>query len=373
MIKSIEVENFMSIEHGRVEFDESNIICLCGYNDSGKSAFTEAIEILFYDSYSRDQVAFIQDGKDYFKVTMEFDDNIVISKTKYSNGNGVWELSQSGTVLYTNRLDGAIASVDKVPEPIEKYLGVVYDEYTQSLLNVRRNRDKLLLVGTSGGDNYKIFNSILKSDLLAETSKRLNTDKNSLNAECNNKTNALQTMETEIDCMNCASEDSLQELNQRIASVAELYEQSGTLEGIKQLKNEVDSFVDWGELQEVSADSFARLAEIKRLHDIISEPIYDECTLIDTSRFDMLNAIKTYKEKAESIEIVPEIQVEGNTEIMNRYEMLKTIIDMSNTLERTDKEVKEISEQMEMIQKELVKYADEYKYKICPNCGTVVV
>ena len=39
-VVSLKIENFMSIKEGLIEFDDSNIISLCGYNDSGKSAIT---------------------------------------------------------------------------------------------------------------------------------------------------------------------------------------------------------------------------------------------------------------------------------------------------------------------------------------------
>lgn len=373
MIKSIAVENFMSIENGLVEFDESNIICLCGYNDSGKSAFTEAIEILFYDSYAREQAAFIQDGKEYFKITMEFTDGVSICKTKYRTGNSVWELKQAGTMLYTNQLDGAVASVDKVPDAIEKYLGVIFDEYTQSLLNVRRNRDKLLLVGTTGGDNYKIFNSILKSDLLAETSKRLNADKNKLSTECNNKANSLQTIANEIDCMNCASEESLESLNTMLIEVAELSDRVTMLEEIERHLNTVKEYVDWGEIQPISVESFLLLDEIKRLYGIISEPIYEECTLVDTTRLNELAIIKAEMEKVKGIDIVPEIDVSVNTMLIERYNALNTLLAMGQDVSRAVSEVAEIEGDLAQTQNILQNYADKYNYKICHNCGTVVI
>lgn len=48
-----EVWNFMSIKHGKVEFDERNIINIKGYNDSGKSAMLRALDVLFSISNPR--------------------------------------------------------------------------------------------------------------------------------------------------------------------------------------------------------------------------------------------------------------------------------------------------------------------------------
>ena len=373
LITSIELENFMSIEHGKVEFDDSNIICLCGYNDSGKSAFTEAIEIIFYDSYSRDQVNFIQDNKEYFKVTISFDDGVDIVKTKLRNGNGIWELKQAGTVLYTNQLNSAIASVDKVPEAIEKYLGVIMDEYTQSLLNVRRNRDKLLLVGTSGGDNYKIFNSILKSDLLAETSKRLNTDKNKLNTECNNKSNSLQTIANEIDCMNCAEEDSLNELSSDIANVTKGYEIVATLENIVKLRECTESFVDWGEIKGISVEQYSELEKIKQLMDIIQQPIHEECATIDTTRVDMLNSIAVMRKQIEGIEILPEVTAEIDVNMQNRIKELEAVLAYNKELSAAIEAANTVEKEYNGVLIALQEYSKQFNFKICPNCGTVVI
>lgn len=363
----------MSIEHGRVEFDDTNIICLCGYNDSGKSAVTEAIEILFYDSYSRNQAAYIQDGKDFFKVTMQFDDGVEISKTKLRNGNGIWELKQGGTTVYTNQLNDAVASVDKVPEPIYNYLGVVYDEYTQSLLNVRRNRDKLLLVDTSGGDNYKIFNSILKSDLLAETSKRLNTDKNKLNTECNNKSNSLNTLRDEIDCMNCATTESLDVLSNEIQRITELSEKYESLSNISQLYETANSYVDWGELPTIDITQISELDVIKGIMRVLSEPIYDECVAIDTERLQLLDAVKHESEVLKGIDITPEISAKGMDSLQERLNEFEALKELMCQIEKREQELEEIDSQQNEVRAKLVEYAEKYDFKICPNCGTVVI
>lgn len=373
LIKSVELENFMSIEHGKIEFDDTNIICLCGYNDSGKSAVTEAIEILFYDSYSRNQAAYIQDGKDFFKVTMTFDDGVEVSKTKLRNGNGIWELKQGGTTIYTNQLNDAVASVDKVPEPIYNYLGVVYDEYTQSLLNVRRNRDKLLLVDTSGGDNYKIFNSILKSDLLAETSKRLNTDKNKLSTECNNRSNSLNTLKDEIDCMNCATVESLDELSEEIHKVTELSEKYESLVTILELSNTVESYVDWGELEVIDTERLNALESLKRIVEVLQEPLFEECETIDIERMRLLEVVKQESETLRGIEILPEISTKGIENLQERLREFESLRLAMQQLESQEQGINEIDEQQEGVKLKLAEYAEKYDFKVCPTCGTVVI
>lgn len=47
-ILGLELENFMSIKEAKLVFDETNIINLKGYNDSGKSAITRALDVLMF-------------------------------------------------------------------------------------------------------------------------------------------------------------------------------------------------------------------------------------------------------------------------------------------------------------------------------------
>ena len=54
-IKEVEVFNFMSFKHARLVFDETNILNLKGYNDSGKSAILRAVVVCLTDMYKRAQ------------------------------------------------------------------------------------------------------------------------------------------------------------------------------------------------------------------------------------------------------------------------------------------------------------------------------
>ena len=81
-----EVWNFMSIAHGKAEFDDRNIINFKGYNDSGKSAMLTALKVAITNSNPTKQVSFIQDDKEYFRVLIQFDDGVTILRDKYLNG-----------------------------------------------------------------------------------------------------------------------------------------------------------------------------------------------------------------------------------------------------------------------------------------------
>lgn len=180
-----------------LEFDEKNIINLCGYNNSGKSAITRAIEVVLYDEYSTKQVEFIH-GKEaeFFFVSLEFDDGVEIRKTKYRTGKSMWEMWLNGELVYTNQLaDGSFITLEVQPPVIAEYLGVLRDINTGEKVNVRRNKDKLFLIDTTGGENYKILNSILKSDILTDASIALNKDKNAKMVELKSLETSRQVFE----------------------------------------------------------------------------------------------------------------------------------------------------------------------------------
>ena len=98
-IISLKIENFMSIKNGLIEFDDSNIISLCGYNDSGKSAITRLMEVMLYNAYSTDQVKFITDGEDYWLGELTFSDGVVYTRRKYADGKSLWELTKGVKIL----------------------------------------------------------------------------------------------------------------------------------------------------------------------------------------------------------------------------------------------------------------------------------
>ena len=104
MIKSIYIENFMSIGSATIEFDDSNILSLCGYNDSGKSAIIRLIDIMFYNAYANEQVHYIKDGESSFRCIVSFKDGVEYERIKYTTGSSVFMLRKDDEVLFDNLL-----------------------------------------------------------------------------------------------------------------------------------------------------------------------------------------------------------------------------------------------------------------------------
>lgn len=181
---SFECFNFMSVRHGVCEFDESGIINLKGYNDSGKSAVLTALRVLLCNSTPSKQVDFIQDEQEYFRVMARFDDGVLLLRDKYLNGQSLYEMYKDGQLIFsTKSASGALTSVSKVPDPVANYLGLV--SYDGVYLNARSCKEDALGVDTTGSQNYKMFSKVLKSEEIARAGELLNNDRNRLVADIN--------------------------------------------------------------------------------------------------------------------------------------------------------------------------------------------
>lgn len=366
-IKTIELENFMSIAQAELEFDEKNIVSICGFNDTGKSAITRACAVLFYDQYSRDQVRFIKDGADYFKVGMTFSDGVSISKIKTINGQSIWNLSQNGNTLYTNKLGNSIQAVTEVPEPIRKYLGVLYDDCTDSFMNVRRNTDRLFLIDTTGGDNYKILNTILKSDVLAKASMAMTQDKNKLNSELGVKTNQFNALVQQYEAIEVAPESDIEKLHNLTKSVSALEIQRGELNISVTAKNAVDATVIMPEIAELDTSRIMGISEISENYNKSKAVVMPEVLELDSNAVTAIADIITNYKTANQ-PIMPEVKdITSNRceDIFNTgtaYQAYANSVEKLNTM---DNELKAVTE-------ELSSLAKQYNLRICKNCGTVV-
>lgn len=364
---AIELLNFMSIESARLDFDDTGILNITGYNDSGKSAITRSLEVLFYDAYSGDQINFIKDDAEFFGVGVEFDDGVAINKYKYSNGKSVWEMLKGEEVIFTNQLADGVAAMSTIPEPIANYLGVVKDEFTDEQLNVRRNTDKLFLINTTGGDNYKIINSILRCDILAESVKRMNEDRNKLQSEVSNKATSSKTLKGELDAL-VVLDDSLITSLQTKSENLRLNKQRGEyLIGINNQKQILDDFVVYEELPIIDTSRSMLISQLQELKKATETPIYDELTILDVSRVQELEAIKQLRENLHT-PIPPELTFVGT----ERMKDIRAVGEAFNNLYTVTTNLSNVEKEYEAVHNQLHTLSKEYGFKICNNCGTVV-
>lgn len=365
---AFEFLNFMSIGSARLEFDESGILNITGYNDSGKSALTRAIEVLFYNAYSTEQVNYIQDGCEFFGVGAEFDDGISINKYKYRDGKSVWEMLKDDEVIFTNRLADGVAAMGDIPDVIAKYLMVVKDDYTDEKLNVRRNTDRLFLINTTGGDNYKILNSVLRADVLAESIKRMNEDRNKLQSEVTSKVTSVKTLRNELENITVVDDETLQRISDGVEKLSDSKLRLEYLTAINNQKQIYDEIQLYDEIPLVDTSRLREIEQLQSLKQATETVIYEECRLVDTSRLHELERIMELRKELDMV-IPPEVPLVD----VERYGAMKNIGMLYNELYQVTTDLTNTEAERTQVTTQLAELSAQHGFKICKNCGTVAV
>lgn len=360
----------MSIEDATIEFDDSNIISLCGYNDSGKSAITRALECIFYNAYSNDHASFIKDGCDHWAIGLEFSDGVKINMFKHDNGKTVYEMWKDDSLVFSNKsADGTVLSMGAVPEQIQNYLGVicVKDDSMNEQLNVRRNVDKLFLINTTGGENYKMLNTILRSDVLASASKKVTEDKNALNNRVQTLKTSCQTLKEEHLGIDVVDEDVLETLGKDTKVFASKKEQMTSVSDVKSKYDSMSNLVVYDEVELIDTSRVNELMGIMKLSEACLVPLYNEVAQIDTSRYLEISDIMEKKEAISTAlpPVLSQISVE-------QFEDLKELCEKYNKYYFAATDLEKVEEEWKQAKSELDALSKEYDFKICQNCGTVV-
>ena len=364
-LTQIELINFMSLPHAVLEFDEQGIISPVGYNDSGKSAVTRSLEVLWFDAYPQAQVKFITDGQPSFVIKNYFDDGVLIQHTKYANGQSYWLMQQGDKVIYTNKLpSGTYAATKGVPDAISSYLGVIQDVATGEVLNVRRNTDKLLLVATTGGENYKIFNNICQGDRLAYAVGEVNKDLNTGNRELSSDMSRLQGKKEVLSKMTVFSEETEKyitklstELNQKADRLFKLATMAQTFEAYSG-KKVISS------LPLVNLTQLRVLQSIRTCYQAQSGRVIDQIPLVDVSKFRKLTQIKSQLSSL-GIKIAPEVPIVD----INRLKRLQRLVELNGELTKAQAKLDEDKAKYQQEVDTLHELAVQNHFKVCPHCG----
>ena len=363
------VENFMSIEKGKVEFDGTNIINIKGYNDSGKSAMLRAFEVLCSNAHAKSQVGFIQDGKDYFRVVAFFSDGVKILRDKYINGQSLYEMYKGDTLIFTTKKDNVLTKVSEVPQIIVDYLGLV--TYDGVCLNHRSCFEKQLGVQTTGGENYKLFNKVLKSEEIARASEMLNNDKNKLLHDIGGAETQIEANKSMLGRGVNISEDMINFLKEhdRLIDIEE--QKESELSQMVSLTNDIDSIPILPELPFV--EDITELVNIVNIYTQLKDTkITPELPEIDAEQLNVLMTIKNNMQALNEVKITPELPEIENQQLLELIAMIKVIkgyVEAVNNVNDIDKKLTTLSSEKE----DLLSQAKDTGVKLatCPNCGEI--
>ena len=360
-IKEVEVFNFMSFKHARLVFDETNILNLKGYNDSGKSAILRAVIVCLTDMYKRAQNKYIRYGADYFRVVVTFDDGISIMRDKYMNGQSLYEMYKDGKCIYTTKQGNRLTRIEGVPKTISDYLGLCVTE--NGCLNYQSCSDRLLLVETTGSENYQELNSVLKSNEISRATALINSDRNEMNSK-------MIEMENEFNS-NKAVLQSRSDVDDYIIGLVQEREEFSELivrmeKDLEAIKGTLSAMKDVKQIPEVPEIETGRLSDIERLVDTVGKlekvQVLPKVDKIEIGRLSSVRGLAEMLSELSGVERIPKVEVvdvDRAKDIMSILETMKRCSELPEKLpvveqvnkvnaEKYDDLVKIIKEMQEM-------------------------
>ena len=368
-----EVFNFMSIKHGKVEFDDSNIINLKGYNDSGKSAMLRALDVLMFNIKPQKQTEFIHDDENYFRIVAYFDDGVSILRDKYINGQSLYEMYKNDQLIFTTKNGNALTRVSEVPKPIEDYLGLVH--WNKVNINSRSCWEPQLLVETKGSENYQMLNTILKSEEIAVAGKTLNNDKNKLASDIDaidSQLNALRQMSASGSKI---TRGMINYLKQHDESIDTAEKQIHDLTVLIESNDAISNVVVFPQLASVNTEQMDSLAELIKISSELSViPNIPEVLTVDSAQLSDLSNLISISYELNKLVDQPQVDLVDSS----RIDALSALLSQASELSLIDSEIEMADErqiELSKIIEESQGVLDRFGVKTikCPNCGETII
>lgn len=371
-ISSIELTNFMSFKRAKLTFDESGIINIKGYNDSGKSAILRAMAVCLMDMFKRNQLKFIRHGEEYFRITITFDDGISVLRDKYINGQSLYEVYKDQELMFTTKQGNRLSKVDGVPKTIADYLGLCVTDSVY--LNYQSCIDKLPVVDTTGSENYQMFHEVLRMEEIFRASNMINVDKNDLGLEISTMEYELQREEVLLERCGDVSEEFVSVIENLEKESIVTNSKKERLEEIQGVVKRCDSIKVLPTIKKVSTDRLSKLYNIGKITNTLDKKVsIPKINKVSLDRVSTLYSIMDKVEKLQKYVEVPEIPKVDETLITKRNK-LGSIIKVYKTLESHGKACNEIDSRLSQLKDRLKSLVDEAKKQgielvKCENCG----
>lgn len=376
-ITEIKVANLATLKNAKFVFDESGILNIKGYNDSGKSALLQGIAMNLINLIPRVQSKFIRHGADFFRVSISFDDGIEIIRDKYINGQSLYEMRKDGELVYSTKEGRTLTKVDRVPDIIADYLGLCMTE--NGCINYQSRRDPMFLIDTTGSRNYNDLHQVLKLEQVSRANSLANSDKNAAASEVTRLEAEVQAKELRlvdlkevsqvlIDTMESKEEDALK-LEEQKESVLTLGNMVTSIGNIKTLPK--IEFVEVDRLRGI-------LSLIKNSNELEDLPVYPKLSRVDTDRLKSISAIKgtisnlkeLSKTSIPSIPQVDESYVEKSVGLSKSAKTLKELSECVLTLQDVKSELSESKKALKIIVTKARK--NGHVFAKCENCGSFI-
>ena len=278
-LRRLMIENFQSIKLIDIELEGNGLYWIRGKNNVGKSAIIKAMSALFTNIANNKYKEMIRDGETTFNVKAWFGPDYV-------------ELSRGGEDYYEWIIDGESGRVDKtqgkVPDELVEYFNLYYEpDKTKRYLNLTGATESLLFTETTAGDNYRLLQKALGTEVLTKATKESDRIKRSILAE--NRT---------IEKLKLEKEEALPEQEQ----VKQLL--TDRSQRLNQLKTVLDKEKGW--------------------YDVLAEQYenVDALTQLATALIDINQDINLYQELGIEKELAEQTQIEQVLRDQHQYRKL---------------------------------------------------
>lgn len=367
-----EVWNFMTLTHAKAEFDEKNIVSFKGYNDSGKSAMLRALDVLLFNIKPSAQVGFIQDDTDYFRIMAYFDDGITILRDKYMNGQSLYEMYKDGECIFTTKQNNKLVRISEVPQLIQDYLGVINCDGI--VLNSRSCFEKQLLVQTTGSENYKFLNAVLKSEEIAIASTMLNTDKNKLLSDINTTESELNAFKSTISDSEGVSFEMITDMKRRDKI---LDDSDGMLSSLGTLVQNFQNISEIPQIPEIIAVDSSKVDLLVTLSNITNQltliPNLPEFQSIESSQLDILASVTQTLGSLNSIPSLPELSKLDLTQIdllSGISQVVAQFITNENEITNATNRLDAMNIECQTLESQMAEFG--HKFIRCKNCNSLI-
>lgn len=374
-ILGLELENFMSIKEAKLVFDETNILNLKGYNDSGKSAITRALDVLLFDSYKRAQKNFITHGEHYFRIKLHFDDGVTIVRDKYLNGSSLYEMYSEGQLIFSTKVGNTLTQVKDVPLEIREYLAMT-ETSEGNYLNSQSIYDKQFLIQTTGSENVELLNGVLKLKETGLATTAIKNDINQLSSSINGLLADIESIKISLERYEDLDEGFillLSDLDSKYDEVERKYNQLIDVENL--LSDMAELPLGIPDLPLINGGLYASLlgvassvGELAKIKDIPTVDVISYNSYVELLKLAELQ--KSYKNVNTYILDIPLIDFGRLNTLKILGNSFKEFADISNTISS----LTERSEELENESLQIQEYARENGISIskCDNCGALV-
>lgn len=374
-IVGLELENFMAIESAKLVFDETNIINLKGYNDSGKSAIVRSLGVLLYNAHQRAQKNWIKHGAQYFRIKLHFDDGITIVRDKYLHGASLYEMYENGNLLFSTRVGSTLTQVKEVPLEIREYLAMT-ETSAGSYLNSQSIYDKQFLIQTSGSENVELLNGVLQLKETGIATTAIKNDINALNSSINGLIADIEAIKVSLQRYDGLDEGFLtllSEYDSKYEEVEKVFnDYSHLLDLLVERSKLVDDLptldvIDYSELQSLQSvlDS---IIKVQNIVDVPSLPVIEQQSYLDLLKIrELQNSYENHKGITFEVPIVDFSELNSLKNLYNEFQNFSEISGLCSSLAEEEDKVKLATAKIEA-------YAQENGIAIskCDNCGALV-